>query len=335
MHSLSRRTALLWISLLAFSSIAYSGDRKGNGGDIRRFRVSRALTNARWSVGMLRNLRETAACQDLNDPAFARIFPRVDQVSERLAFSNIQWSFAGDLPPAERPRECMRYAPPADAGAEGLYSFFYENCPRAYSRSYFLEQILRPIRDEVYPEFTSRELGAIFARLITNTELCAYRQIGVRQPSDAKNFIAIRPDAWRNPEAVGRFLADARSVIVEVLTSRMKSRKGGKYRLPPVVTIYGGLEKGFPRDRDFSYADILAELRKTRFEPNRTLDSCAQTDPHEGKTITFNPAVCGMITDTLDLAWILAHETAHHFGIRDESIADLFANEIVDMGSRK
>jgi hypothetical protein len=323
---------------LSLSGAVFSGDRMGNGGDIRRFRVSRALRDIRWASGALDQVFSSGKCGDLIDAEIEGVLPRLQSVSELLSFSEARWSFASDLPVGDRPKKCVKYSLPSKSTTGYLeYSFFYENCPKNYSRNFYIEQVLRPIQETIFPEYEIADLGEIFDRLVTNTNECAFRNIGMREPSDAGNYRLIRSDIWKDEGRLQKTISEACEVIYRNLEKRLgtENSKCGNYCFPAVVEIPGKLEAGYPDLREIPYSEIMTELARTNFVLNKTLDSCAQTKPERGQPVYFNPSVCGLMTDTLDLAWILAHEMAHHFGIRDEYTADTFAASIVAMGARK
>ena len=334
---LLRKSILTAVVVLAISGAVLSGDRMGNGGDIRRFRVTRTLGDIRWSASAYKIVFSSGKCGDLVDSEIEEILPQLEAAAQLLSFAEARWSFTMDLPVGRRPQECMQYSLPEKSASGYLdYSFYYENCPKTYSRNYYFEQVIRPVRDRLYPEYSVGDLAAIFIRLVKNVNDCAFRNVGIRQLSDDQNFTVIRSRFWQNSALLASNVAEARGVISRNLAKRMggENSRCRDYCLPAAVEIPGGLEPGFSEDREIPYTEILTELEESAFVLNKTLDSCAQTQPARGQPIYFNPVVCGMVTDTLDLAWILAHEMAHHFGIRDEFTADYFAAAVVAMSAR-
>lgn len=272
---------------------ARAGGHAGGGGDIRRFRSQFALFQTHDVLEELSKGRHGQFC-NWNPEEFKRITPAL----VALERSRIRWS-------TDESDRCLKIIP-SGGGAQIELRFSYAKCPLPTPKNYYLKQIFEGITRGQFGVETL--LHAIDCRG------------GIRPPRPPS--LSFQPSDFRDPRKAAQILQGGRKMAVKALQKLDREALEEGWFPEPVA-------KFLLRNRDA----FLQEVARAPHSVESTADSCGFTKLNRGATIYFSREKCMDFQSDLDVAWVILHESTHHFGVEAENFADAVATSILHANS--
>jgi hypothetical protein len=304
------RKLVFALVLLSFSAL--SGDRMGNGGDVRRYRVYRS-TEFLVNVFMMQDV--TVYDGGPGGPWFRMYQGGLRQTIEQ---SHYVWVDQHSNP--ANARNCLDMI----SVGKNLFNFefSYQACPARTIENGYVDLLIKTLIRYYSPDDTdfANRVGAFYAaaaaeKLHTEGTVGKSDDKRIRQP--------IPESALGDVTLMEGYLARARSVAIH------EFQFDSDMSLASFIEIYGKNMGTFLKQNN---AQIINELRNSPVKWDATQLSCSFTELKPLAAFELALGHCRELKSVFDLAWLITHESMHHFGITDESQADRVANRMVDMG---
>ncbi|MBS1958623.1 MAG: hypothetical protein JST80_04045 [Bdellovibrionales bacterium] len=306
------KTFLILFAFVASSSSAFAqGSHGGNGGDIRRFRAARARS---VFVHALSNMVEASHGCDLSpwNP---------NKVLLADAFKLYQWGSRTKIRWTDmRQSQClvMQFRP-----ADVLLTFSYASCPLPTPKNFYVQAIAAQFFKQFYPDQNPAQVFEDFRTILGGAKAshCLHESDIHAIPAPQ----TYKPTSFTNQLNAISILEAGRSFARRILSTIVPDKNGGAFNqyqfTQPINSFLVRSKKTFDQ-----------EVNTERFIVNDDdTASCSVTSTTLGAPIYFSTKKCVDFQTDADVAWVILHETTHHFGIDAETFADGVATEIMNI----
>jgi hypothetical protein len=304
---------LIFLFLVLAGSLSPAGTET-HGGDARRFRAQLAkiqiMQGMKDFLAIMSDPGIRALCDRSPNLDFSRLVERAPEILWAIPRSKAVW----DVGPEQN--DCLTI----ETNFEGQALLFsYYQCPLPTPNNYYLDKIFSALQDLRNPQTSGLQKGS---KISTSTLLAALElNEGCRtllgRPPIMPMTKEIKTEIFTSERAAALALERSRLLAVRLLENLNANTID---TMPEVI-------------RDFilrNHSAILDDIRNTPYFITPMMQTtCATTRLSQGEPIYFSPEHCIDFQTELDVAWLILHETAHHFGIEAENFADFFAIGVI------
>ncbi len=284
-----------------------------HGGDARRFRVQMAR------VEILKGLKEfleiksnpdlRTFCEGAQNYDFSQLIETAPHIISAVPRSKTVW--------VESPQtSCLAVE---SNYSENILLLSYNQCPLPTPNNFYLDLIFKTLQNVGNIDSVVHRNGPVVDLSTLEAALslvrnCRYLRgmhpiIPVSRP--------LEPDAFSNDLKFLMTLEKGRQIASQLLINLR----------PEVFQNFHEVIRLF---LESNKTDLINDIYSTQYTiAHYQQTSCAKTELFRNRSIEFSPISCIDFQTELDVAWLILHETAHHFGIDAENFADLYAVEVI------
>ncbi len=299
------------VFFLFLSLSALSGDRMGNGGDIRRYRVFR-------STEFLVNVFMEQDLVPLEGPGADWLRHYAEGLRAIIENSHYAWvDRHGD---SSRAGDCLNRI---EAGPRVFtFEFSYESCPVRSQTNAYVDILVRSLID-AYSSTETEVADRVAAFYLAASRLQAQDEASVGKSDTRRIREPIPEPALGDVAQMGDYLRRGRAIAARQFDDI------ADFSLATMTDLYGRTLGPFL----FANARLLAdEIRNSPVSWNSDQLSCSFTDTRSHAPFELALGHCRELKSVWDLAWLVTHESVHHLGVTDEAFADAVANRLVSLG---